>query len=784
MSARFRQRKISVKQKLQVLKQRDIPDLDTEDQQRELQHIETGVEKGEEDEHHLQQVIHASEAKFKGRKVENVYIPTPDASKLWPEASKFYTQRFEQPKTYIKFSATVEDTSGISYNMDEEDDEFLQDFNSKQKSPDSKLTEDDFEYLMDKYEKTCNEKQPFITMDPSQILSFKEMKTYILNPLPTDEDVIRESLAKALKVDEFHTLLEQPGHTTKPLKILIDKVGEKIYTYWKNRRTERGGKPVFPILKFEDKNQKDDNNPYTTFRRREIRQTRKTRRTDVQSIEKLKIFFGSIKGMNNVVMGIVEKEVAKQAIIKQRLELFEKRNKLRIQKRTQPDPTITDDAFALPKKLTLPPFEDVIASYKKKQELKLEEANASSRNKDSNHPNNSNKKQANQKSSNKNNSSNGAINNNGSAQQNNQNNQNNIQQQQQQQKQQQQAIQPYVKLPPAKVPDLDMMTVNGILLEKHENIRRAVTEKLKKRRDGDKGWINFTDDPYNPYFDMSMNEDYPIQQFKHFPGSAIISSLFEVENSRYINFSDNFNLHKFYSPTDNDIVRINAASGELMKNERKTALPEYFDVSGEPLNINEYGIEAEEIVNKFNEKNKLNVSEVKMKMRKRKGRFGTWIDRKRVTDDELFEEYLNDDDEEEAELDTKMDEDSTPSRKRKRRNIYDCPSDAKKRLKSQFMYDRDLPLMSTIDPSTLNRIGKQAQVIRFGSMLSKKAYDNMTNMRAKHASQVQQQIKHQQQLHQQQQQQQQQLQKKAVSSTPQPDVKKEVVEKAPSVQSV
>lgn len=47
-SARFRQRKISVKQTLQVISQSDIPDLEDE-QQRELQQIETGVEKGEEE---------------------------------------------------------------------------------------------------------------------------------------------------------------------------------------------------------------------------------------------------------------------------------------------------------------------------------------------------------------------------------------------------------------------------------------------------------------------------------------------------------------------------------------------------------------------------------------------------------------------------------------------------------------------------------------------------------------------------------------------------------------
>lgn len=728
--ARFRQRKISVKQSLQLLKQRDIPDLETEDQQRELQHIETGVEKGEEDEHHLQQVIHASEAKFKGGKVDQVYIPTPDASKVWKDASKYYNQKFHSPISYIKFSATVEDTSGIAYNMDEIDEEFLNAYNLKQKNDDLKLSDDDFELLMDKFETTINEKQPFLTMDPTQILSFKEIKSYVLNPPATDPSVLANSLAKKLHIDSFHTILESESHRNKPIKFLMDKIGESVYPHWKDRRIKRGGKPVFPVLKFEDRNQKDDSNPYTTFRRREIRQTRKTRRTDVQSIEKLKQFFKDIKRMNNFVTLVAEKETQKMTTIKARFELFQKRNNYRIQKRTEKDSNISDEVFNLPKKLTLLPIEEILQSEKnallKRQEMSNNKGSSNdqslsnhNRKNNGNHQNDSHKRSSNQK----------------------------ISQKSTQQPSANTSIQPYVKLPPAKVPDLDLTTVNTVLLDKHENIRKAVMDKLKKRRDGDKGWINFTDDPYNPYFDMSLNDDGNIQQLSHFPCSAIISSLFEVENSRYINFSDNFNLHTFYSSTDNDIVRINANDGQMMKNDRKTALPEYYDITGETSNINEFGMDKEEIVDKFNNRNRLNVSEIKMKLRKRKGRFGDWVDRKRVTDDDLFEEYLNLSDAEDSELDSKMDIDSevdsevvseSAKSKKRRRNIYDCKSDAKKRLKSRFIYDRDLPIINTIDPSTLNRIGKQAQVIRFGSMLSKKAYDNMTSLRAKQYNQLQQ----------------------------------------------
>lgn len=81
--ARFRQRKISVKQPLTIYKQRDLPTLDSNElepsqvhhlnsnasssstqQPRDLHAVETGVDKNEEEEVHLQQVINAAQSTF------------------------------------------------------------------------------------------------------------------------------------------------------------------------------------------------------------------------------------------------------------------------------------------------------------------------------------------------------------------------------------------------------------------------------------------------------------------------------------------------------------------------------------------------------------------------------------------------------------------------------------------------------------------------------------------------------------------------------------------------
>lgn len=767
VGARFRQRKISVKQTLQVLRQCDIPDFDSEDQQRELQHIETGVEKGEEEEHHLQQVINASAAKFKGANVEQVYIPTPDASKVWKEATKFYHQHFKEPENYIKFSATVEDTSGCPYNMDEIDDEFLQRINKDFKE-EEQCTEDEFEIIANKFDVVVDERQPFLSMDPQQILSFKEIKEYALSPSNSTSD-LHQMLAEKLHVTKFKTLYDaepSSGKEPRPFPKLLDLFGLLIYEHWKNRRIERGGKPVFPTLKFEDPSQKDDNNPYTCFRRREFRQVRKTRRTDVQSIEKLKLLYTDLRRAQSLFLSIAEKENKKSDLLEVEAQNFNIRNELKKIKREENIKTDDDLLVDKPKKKRLPigyvppPPTPIKIESDTKEKTKIKEAVSKTTVKKSI------KNDSVKKGSNKNPTTNSNINSNvtgnGSASSSNGHSQGN---------KIPQVIQPYVKLPPAKVPDIELTTVSTVLRDKLEGIKKAVSDKLIKRRLQDEGWINFTDDPYNPYFDMSNGAENEIEEKSHLPYSSIISSMFEVENSREINFSHIFNNNRHYSNNDPEIVKVNLFTGQVVKNDRNSYLPEFYDIVGDNPQNNQFGESREEIEKEFNDKNRFNVSEVLFKLRKRHGRGGRiWMDRKRITDDKLFEEYLNIpegydenvDHEEIFDTSEKMDIDNEDevdndkneknqvisedlSNKRKRVAAYDSGVDSRKRLKSRFMYDSDLPQINPLDPSKLNQIGKQTQAIRFGCMLLSKAYDNMHQIRQKQILQHQQKLQQQQQ---------------------------------------
>lgn len=110
------------------------------------------------------------------------HIPTPDATGLVKEYESLYAQKcYQDPSTYIRFSDTVEDATGVGYDMDEDDEDWLASFNkdnsqqslaSARSSPSKKdkgkepaatsgpLSESDFELIMDHFETVTEERLP------------------------------------------------------------------------------------------------------------------------------------------------------------------------------------------------------------------------------------------------------------------------------------------------------------------------------------------------------------------------------------------------------------------------------------------------------------------------------------------------------------------------------------------------------------------------------------------------------------------------------------------------
>ncbi|KAI9881349.1 MAG: Enhancer of polycomb-like protein 1 [Pleopsidium flavum] len=293
--ARFRQRKLSTKQTLQILREDQVDQID-DDAQRNIPKVDTGVEKGEEIEHHLQAAISASQAAAVGGKVAQIFIPTPDTIQSSIEYDRLYRLTFSQPATYIRFSSTVEDCSGCPYNLNDEDDAFLRSMN---KNASTQCSEDQFEEVMGFFEETVQAKQPFAAVDHPPVLPWEEMENAFDDTI--DEDA--RSFAK------------------------------DVYEHWKGRRLKEGNKILMPGLKFETGADTDDGDPYVCFRRREVRQVRKTRGRDAQSAEKLRKLRKELEDARQLVAMVKQREMTRREMLAVDRQLFEQRAKVKEMKR-------------------------------------------------------------------------------------------------------------------------------------------------------------------------------------------------------------------------------------------------------------------------------------------------------------------------------------------------------------------------------------------------------------------------------------------------------------------
>lgn len=296
--ARFRQRKLSTKQNLPVLREHEVEKLLDDDATRHIPKVETGVEKGEEIEHHLQAVISATQAAVTGGKVAQIYIPTPDAVASKLQYEDLYPRHFTQPATYIRFSSTVEDMIGCPYCMTSDDLVFLK-TNNQKKGKNSQCTEDEFEEVMNFFEETSQTKQPFATVDNTPVLSYEEMEAEF-------DETISESSRRFAK---------------------------DIYSHWKNQRLLKGNHALMPVLKFETNLETDDVDPYVCFRRREVRQVRKTRGRDAQVTEKLKKLRKELEDARLLMSQVKRREVMIRDQLAIDRQIFEQRTAVKEIKR-------------------------------------------------------------------------------------------------------------------------------------------------------------------------------------------------------------------------------------------------------------------------------------------------------------------------------------------------------------------------------------------------------------------------------------------------------------------
>lgn len=309
--------------------------------------VETGVEKHEEKEEHLKKILQNANT------TKHEYIPTPDASKVWKHYDNVKLAPFESPDHYIISTATLEDCYGIEYLMDEVDEEFL-----KKSKLDAEISDDYFELICQIFEEIINEHQPFLTVEPTSILDYNECNNIFQSKLKdnypliksnmcsntTNEEkginiVLKKNLIKELNIPKYIKLIWESETTKTTLSYeselevveLWKKYGEQIYEHWKNRKLERHGATIRPHLRFEKNGEKNDNDPYICFRRREIRQVRKTRKMDKINSQKLHILLEQLKRTKDIINDVTKREVLKTEALESWEKIYQQRKLIRKQ---------------------------------------------------------------------------------------------------------------------------------------------------------------------------------------------------------------------------------------------------------------------------------------------------------------------------------------------------------------------------------------------------------------------------------------------------------------------
>jgi enhancer of polycomb-like protein len=141
------------------------------------------------------------------------------------------------------------------------------------------------------FEDTSSLKQPYASVDNAPVLSFNEMEASF------DETI--DDTARLFAKD--------------------------IYEHWKQRRLAKQNLALMPSLKFERNVDTDDSDPYVCFRRREVRQARKTRGRDAQIVEKLKRLRVELEHARQLMHLTKQRELARKDQLALDRQIFEQR---------------------------------------------------------------------------------------------------------------------------------------------------------------------------------------------------------------------------------------------------------------------------------------------------------------------------------------------------------------------------------------------------------------------------------------------------------------------------
>ncbi|XP_054438260.1 enhancer of polycomb homolog 1 isoform X3 [Pteronotus mesoamericanus] len=270
----FRARALDASKPLPVFRCEDLPDLhEYASINRAVPQMPTGMEKEEESEHHLQRAISAQQVY--GEKRDNMVIPVPEAESNIAYYESIYPGEFKMPKQLIHIQPFSLDAEQPDYDLDSEDEVFV---NKLKKKMD--ICPLQFEEMIDRLEKGSGQ----------QPVSLQEAKLL----LKEDDELIRE-----------------------------------VYEYWIKKRKSCRGASLIPSVKQEKRDGSSTNDPYVAFRRRtEKMQTRKNRKNDEASYEKMLKLRRDLSRAVTILEMIKRREKSKRELLHLTLEIMEKRYNL------------------------------------------------------------------------------------------------------------------------------------------------------------------------------------------------------------------------------------------------------------------------------------------------------------------------------------------------------------------------------------------------------------------------------------------------------------------------
>ncbi|XP_073347021.1 enhancer of polycomb homolog 1-like isoform X1 [Pagrus major] len=268
----FRARALDASKPLPVFRCEDLPDLhEYASINRAVPQMPTGMEKEEESEHHLQRAISAQQVY--GEKRDNMVIPVPEAESNITYYESLYPGDYKMPKQLIHIQPFSLDTEQPDYDLDSDDDAFV---NKLKKKMEISLLQ--FEEMIDRLEKGSGQ----------QLVSLPEAKLL----LKEDDELIKE-----------------------------------VFDYWSRKRKNSKANSLIPTVKQEKRDGSSTSDPYVAFRRRtEKMQTRKNRKNDEASYEKMLKLRRDLSRAVTILEMIKRREKSKRELLHLTLEIFEKRN--------------------------------------------------------------------------------------------------------------------------------------------------------------------------------------------------------------------------------------------------------------------------------------------------------------------------------------------------------------------------------------------------------------------------------------------------------------------------